>query len=215
MTPQVKVRRRYEWAVLPCRELPNVPTTAIELRYLAGVREEEHCGPFQLGKAIGFQLQSPIDVVLDPLDEVQFRCDLDQVEKFSSENGLVEVWKRDEGYIGFRQRNRFRLYEYSVGDHWEGMFIPNGKNTVEWRLGFDMFTSSELGMLVAPPAEPLPGLKVPYGYLSSSVLDRMTKGAGFSLAVEPQQRVRISRGDILARVIPVPQETLKTSLTIE
>ena len=199
---------------MPFKEGPPIPAPEVDFRWLTNLRSEEHCGPFQLGRSLGFVVPSPIDVAIDALDEIQFRGTPTDAGKFAIDNGIVEVWQRDGGYIGFKKHTFLKRYEFRVDDHWECMFIPNGKNTIEWRLGFDANVTGNFGLLVAPPPDPVPNIEIPYGYLSASALQRMTNGSGFSIAIKPLESTHIARGTPLARLIPLPSELFKITLEI-
>src|SRR4051812_10174815 len=164
------------------------------MRWPVDSRKRERGGPYPVGQSIGLDILSPVDVRFEPLDEVQFRCPEGQLAHFMSEHGIVEVWPRDGFYIGFRQVTVLRLYDFAAGDHWEAMFIPNGDRTIEWRLGFDVELPDEYGLLVCPPADPVQGLTIPYGYLCPQVAVRSVAGTGFSLAVFPTAVADIRKG---------------------
>ena len=87
------------------------------------------------------------------------------------------------------------------------MFIPNGEDTIEWRLGFTITGVDDHSVLVFP-SDHHPELGVKVGVLTSASLQRL-EATGFSIAVSPNRRVPIRRGQEIARIVLLHPESLK------
>ncbi|WP_156029577.1 hypothetical protein [Ancylobacter sp. FA202] len=137
-------------------------------------------------------------MTFDQLDEIQFHCEEAELARFASENGIVEVWRRQSAFIGFRSATGFRRFDFKSGDHWEAMFLPNGENTWEWRLGLDIHCDDSQLILVLPGHD-IPNLAVVPGVMTGKQLSG-GNGVGLSIAVKPLGRSHIGRGDPIARL---------------
>lgn len=186
----------HPWAILPYRvgkiACPN-----------ATGRAAGRCGPLVRGHHIGFRIGSPLDVELRPLNEVQFQCAEDEVEAHLKQHGLREGWRRGDVVIGLPQP--FGLADYRLAeDPPLAMFLPNGENSIEWKLGFDV-TIEDDELLLLFCDKPRAGLEIFTAVLTAANLDSMRERGGFAIAVRPLQTIQICRGDELARVIVLKQ----------
>lgn len=208
----VRIRKRFQWAVLPTREQPTrevLQPTEDMFRWGVEGRAKYKCGPYQLGRILGYHLRSPLTVIMEPLSEYQFRCERDRLDEVSHELGIKEVWERDGTFIGFKDPTFLKRYQFRNADHWEAMFLPNGQNTVEWRLGLDIELPEEYGLLICPPNDPIDGFEVPYGFMGPRVASKLVEQAGLSIAFRPTRSISVYRGDIIAKAIPIPSAVFK------
>lgn len=183
-------------------------------RWAASARSSDRCGPYQLARNLGLTALSPVTVDLTPLNEIQFRCEANTLPEFLSANSIAEYWQLDKGYIGFKEKTFMRLFDYRVGEHWEPMFLPNGEGTIEWRLGYDLVLPDGIGLLVCPPSNGV-NFMIPYGYIAPQVAARTIQRFGFSIALKPLQPIRIERGAPIAKLIPIPLESLRTCYSFQ
>ncbi|MEO1121831.1 MAG: hypothetical protein AAFW88_11345 [Pseudomonadota bacterium] len=210
---QISIRRRYSWAVLPAREeaqIQRAPDRSASnfFRWDHARRQEAACLPRNLGRQLGLYVRSPVDIKLHPIDAIEFACEDEDLDAIKQKLGLVETWRRDSMYLGFRDHTAYRQFEFRVGDHFETMFVPNGGSTLEWRLGFDLDAPEATGVLSCP-LEDQSAFSMMYGYLPPSSLRRMNAGPGFSIAIDVHRPVAIKRGDLLGRLIPLPTSAFK------
>lgn len=193
----------------------SVEASKNPFRWISNGRSSERCGPFQLARSMGLKILSPVTVELSPLQEVQFRCKAEALSDFLVANSIAECWERDGGFLGFREKTYMRMFDFKVGDHWESMFLPNGQETVEWRLGYDLILPEEYGLLICPPDHPIPNLYIPYGYIAPTIAERAFRRAGLSIAFRADHKVRILRGQQIAKAIPIPLDTLRLRFSIK
>jgi len=75
------------------------------------------------------------------------------------------AWTDDDpaGYIATSRNDWLRVFQYRGADGaWEGMFVPNGSGSVEWRLGWRIRIPADAFLLVTSLDES-PGITVPTG----------------------------------------------------
>ncbi|MEU2956990.1 hypothetical protein ABZ633_38775, partial [Streptomyces xanthochromogenes] len=95
---------------------------------------------------------------------------------------------------------------------WEGMFIPNGQGTVEWRLGFAAQIPPGTFLMVMPPPIPCaPGLGVPLGVIPAKAVNAMADRGGMSIAVQIDHPVSIHRGQEIARIVLLHPDSLRAT----
>lgn len=117
---------------------------------------------------------------------------------------MHQVWTRDKAAIAVESTDWLGAYEFEADGNNQTMFLPNGLNTVEWRLGWTVREHNGYALLIVPsPSSPSVGVQI--GLLSPSTLDRHTD-IGFSIAIAPSSQVNLTRGDEIARLIPVSKE---------
>jgi hypothetical protein len=175
-------------------------------RWLRAERQAEFCTPWVLGHELGWRLDSPVDVTLDPLEQIEVDPG-DNPEATARAAAKSELWVRDGTALTMDRPPWLHLYQFRSGDRWENMFIPNGQDTVEWRLGFIVTDIGDQSVLIFG-SEHSPDLGVKVGVLTSASLRRL-QATGFSIAVSPQRRVTIRRGQEIARVALLHPDSLQ------
>jgi hypothetical protein len=86
------------------------------------------------------------------------------------------------------------------------MFVPNGADSVEWRLGWAVDGVDSHSMLVMP-SESCPDLGVQVGVLTAGTLQRMREH-GCSVPISPRRSVSVRRGDEIARIVLLHPDSL-------
>jgi hypothetical protein len=90
------------------------------------------------------------------------------------------------------------------------MFLPNGEGSLEWRLGFEVECPEGFAVLVQDASQF--GFRALPALLTSSLVNRMNATAGFSIALRPENEIRIARGDPIAFLYAIGGETLRANL---
>lgn len=204
------------WALLPRKASPDhhrarerARLYREHFRWIRAERQPEFCAPWVLGHEFGWRLDSPVDVTLDSLEQIEIES-RDNPETAVRAAAKTELWIRDGTALTMDRSPWLHLYQFRRNDRWENMFIPNGQATIEWRLGWAVHDIGDQAILVFPTdAQPDLGVKV--GVLTSASLQRM-KTIGFSIAVSPRRRVTISRGQEIARIALLHPDSLKTKM---
>jgi len=175
-------------------------------RWLRAERQAEFCTPWVLGHELGWRIDSPIDVTLNPLEQIEVDPGTDP-QAAAQAAAKTELWVRDGTALTMDRPSWLHLYQFRRDDRWENMFIPNGEDTIEWRLGFTITGVDDHSVLVFP-SDHHPELGVKVGVLTSASLQRL-EATGFSIAVSPNRRVPIRRGQEIARIVLLHPESLK------
>ncbi len=210
----VEFRPKFSWALCPERRKSPEPKLEIEhtaFRWLRAGRRASRCGPFKLGERLGWIVRAPVDVVLEPFDEIQFACDDEELELTMLVLGLAESWQRGDARIGIRQTLGLRAYDFQAGDHWEAMFLPNGEGTLEWRMGFEALIPDDHSLVLMGLADNV-AFDIILGMLPAAILRRMNETTGFSIALRPKAKTRISRGQPIARLLVLDKATADLNL---
>lgn len=209
--------QQHPWALLPVDRKANAstadsPTLFEGFRYVRNSRRKENCWPWRAAEQMGWDVASPVDVVVEPLNDVEITAGLDQDEilAIAGAANLKEIWRRGDSHIAFPSSGWLRLFDFKSEDRWMPMFTPNGQGSVEWNLGWSVEMPADMGLLIGAPAESKHGLHVPSGVI---VAKRAQSFTGFSLAVEIRARTVIRRGDVIARLLPISLDSLKVSST--
>lgn len=216
MAVEILVSRLYPWALLPSKnridralERESAEIYAKHFRYERRVRSAVFCPPWVMGQELGWFIPSPIDITMEPLDDVQFTAESDtEVATVGRMLNRTEVWNRGTGWIATSSNGWLRLPQFKgAGDSWEGMFLPNGEGTVEWRLGWAARIPEEMFLLITGvDAGPL---RVPTGVMTAKQVNRTAEIGGMSIAVRPVRRTVITRGEPVARMVLLPREALQ------
>lgn len=205
----------FEWALLPVHartkhKAEKTVTADIVgghgFKWLRTGRQAERCAPFTLAADLGWYLQSPVDVTLPCLAQVPFDPGHHPIEAVAQRLALKEVWERGTHPIGLPCETGLRRYDIDLGTHDEPMFLPNGENSWEWRLGLSVRCDTNLALLVLSPPE-TDGIVVP-GILFGKTLNIMGKSVGLSIAVRPRRELTYRRGDDIAWLVPVDRANL-------
>ncbi|GAA1305984.1 hypothetical protein GCM10009647_025000 [Streptomyces sanglieri] len=117
--------------------------------------------------------------------------------------GGAGMWQRGENWIAARDADWLHLGDHrSPNGGWEGMFVPNGQGTLEWRLGWAATIPTGTFLMVMPPPDHAPdGLQVPIGVIPAKAVNAMTDRGGMSIAVRPEHPVTVHRGQGIARIM--------------
>ncbi|MEU4807003.1 hypothetical protein [Actinosynnema sp. NPDC023587] len=203
------------WAVVP--DAPHVDRRAARgerdlyaehFRYQRVTRLPADCPPWVMGQELGWLVRSPITFHPEPLEDNELAVPEDeQAADVARRLGTSELWKRGDAWIATRNASWLRAFDFRGEHGWEGMFVPNGSGTVEWRLGWGVRIPDRYLLLVMDAGHP--GLRIPLGVLSAKVVNGMAGRGGFSIAVEPTEPTMVRRGDTLARIVLLHPESLQ------
>jgi hypothetical protein len=162
--------------------------------------------PWRLARRLGWLVKSPVSVSIGPLTASEVAATAD-FEALAQETGLVEVWHRGETAIAHLPSPWLRKYDFHVGDRLEAMFVVNGEDSVEWRLGFSAQVPDDYFLLVLP--EPAAPIQLTAGVLPARTLaDRQT--LGLSIAFSPIA-ARVRRGDVIGRLVLLHGDSLRAN----
>ncbi|PXA37850.1 hypothetical protein DD918_13295, partial [Staphylococcus pseudintermedius] len=80
------------------------------------------------------------------------------------------------------------------------ILIPNGQESLEWRLGWGLEISEGFSILIQP-IEGEARFRVHPDILNDKKLKEMNhNGLGLSIAIEPMMKHKINKGDLLCRI---------------
>ncbi|WP_281559951.1 hypothetical protein [Thalassomonas sp. RHCl1] len=201
----MKFEQLYDWSLVPEKhkfdsnnELLTKKVYEENFRWLRNDRTPALCPSYRKAFELGWIVRSPVDIVLCPIQEIQLANSEDKAEIMSLCN-FDSIWTRDSNAFGIRTDMNFAAYEFNDAGKWESMFIVNGHSSLEWRLGFKCVPDKEESILVIEEFGTQPIGIIP-GLLS---MKHVTSKTGMSVAIKPLEQRKISRGDIIARLIPV------------
>lgn len=216
----ITFRKEFDWAVLPEKKqiVPadhdNSELYSKNFRWVRQYRKKELCLPWRAGNELGWYILSPIDVTLYPVDDVELHLEPEELESTHRILGFKNLWKRDRSYISV-PNDWMKLYQFRSGDQsWDAMFLPNGQGSVEWRQGFSISIPDKHSLLVMP-IDSNAGVSIPFGLLTKKQLDQMSENGGVSLAVVPREKTTLTRGQPVARIILVSNESICAKATYE
>lgn len=199
----------YDWALLPYKY--KVDSTAARAKrdmfrssftYIRAERQPEFCHSWIKAAELGWRILSPIDIILSPCEQIEISPDTAQYA--AKDLGVSEVWTRGKSALALNPPSWLKKYHFKTEKTNETMFIPNGINTFEWRLGWKVIDSSDFSLLTIPSPN-IPDLGVEIGLLSPKQLNNIHR-TGCSIAFSPQRNLTINRGDEIARLIPISKE---------
>lgn len=203
------------WAVLP--EKPDVPFQAMRaerdlyaqhFRHLRIARLESDCPPWRMGQELGWIVRSPVTVAMDRLDDLDLGLqDGEDIGTIGRRYGRTEAWDRDGSWIAASGAAWMRLYDHQTERGWEAMFLPNGRGSLEWKLGWGIAFNDPYFLMMLPVGNT--GLDVPLGVISAKMAKGMTEQGGFSLACRPTRPTTIQRGDPIARIVLLHADSLR------
>jgi hypothetical protein len=150
---------------------------------------------------------------MTPVHDVEINCPPDDFDLLTRATTISELWRRDDTFLALETNRWLRLYDIRTPDGWEAMFVPNGEGTVEWHLGWAAEIPDGYYLLVLPDPETPPGLEVIMGVLDAKTLKKLNEKHGMALAVRPTQNVRLTRRQVIARIILLHADSLKLSAT--
>jgi hypothetical protein len=209
----VTFKREFEWAILPKKqsvqvtEHDNRELYEQNFRWVRQYRKKEFCLPWRVGHELGWYLYCPIDVTVYPIEDCELSLDERELESAHKLLNLRSIWKRENSYISVTN-DWMKLYQFKgKNSNWEAMFIPNGDGTAEWRQGFSVATPDNYSLLISPLEKDL-GLGVHYGLLLDKHNSAMRDNGGMSIAIKPNKIVRLNRGQPIARLIPIANESI-------
>ncbi|MGY2011965.1 hypothetical protein ACW9HC_33765 [Nocardia gipuzkoensis] len=161
-----------------------------------------------MGQELGWRVHSPIDISFTPIDQIEVDASVNPEAAGSAVN-RTELWRREKSHLAVAKTPWLHLYPFKTERGWEDMFLPNGRGTVEWRLGWAIDIPRGYFLLILPPLSPIGGLDIPCGILSSTVTSRASRDSGISIAVRPTAPVEIRRGDEIARLVLLHADSLQ------
>ncbi|MFD7541889.1 hypothetical protein [Streptomyces sp. NPDC059819] len=211
----------HPWALLPEKPKASRAEARVErdayqdsFRYLRIPRLPADCPPWVLGQELGWSLRSPLTLTMRPLEDIGLAVpDAEDPQQVGRRLGGQRMFQRGNGWIATGDASWLHLGDYRTPTGgWEGMFIPNGQGTVEWRLGFAAHIPPGTFLMVMPPPSPhLPGLSVPLGVIPAKAVNAMAQRGGMSIAVQPDHAVPIHRGQEIARIVLLHPDSLRAT----
>ncbi|MGW4229447.1 hypothetical protein ACWEF9_09185 [Streptomyces sp. NPDC004980] len=222
---EVTFRPLQPWALPP--DKPRIDRAAARaerdtyqasFRYLRIPRLPADCPPWVLGQELGWSVRSPLTLTMRPLDDIGFAVpDHEDPHHTGRRLGGAGMWQRGENWIAARDADWLHLGDHrSPGGGWEGMFVPNGQGTLEWRLGWATTIPTGTFLMVMPPPGRAPdGLHVPIGVIPAKAVNAMTDRGGMSIAVRPERPVTVHRGQDIARIVLLHPDSLRVTTRTE
>ncbi|MDA5147331.1 hypothetical protein PEM37_38105 [Streptomyces sp. AD681] len=211
---EVPFRQIQPWALVPSkyevdrqRSRSDAAVYRENFRFVRAERRPEYCAPWVMGRELGWQVLSPVDITFTPLDQIE----LDGVTEPEAAGRAVnrtELWQREKSHLAVEKSSWLHLHQFSTPRGWENMFLVNGAGTVEWRMGWTADVPRGYFLLILP-LEGATGLEVPVGILSSSITARMAKEHGLSIAVKPTATTTVRRGQPIARIVLLHADSLQ------
>lgn len=218
---EVAFRPLQSWALPP--EKPRTDRGAARaerdtyrdsFRYLRIPRLPADCPPWVLGQELGWAVRSPVSLTMKPLDDIGIAVpEREDAHQAGRRLGGAGMWQRGEEWIAARNADWLHLGDYRAANgSWEGMFLPNGQGTVEWRLGWAATIPARTFLMVMPPPGRGPdGLRVPLGVIPAKSVNAMAGRGGMSIAVEPERPVTVHRGQEIARIVLLHPDSLRAT----
>ncbi|MET8746204.1 hypothetical protein [Streptomyces sp. NPDC004728] len=222
---EVTFRPLQPWALLP--DKPRIDRAAARaerdtyqesFRYLRIPRLPTDCPPWVLGQELGWNIRSPLTLTMKPLDDIGFAVpDREDPHRTGRRLGGAGMWQRGENWIAARDADWLHLGDHQGPDGgWEGMFVPNGQGTLEWRLGWAATIPAGTFLMVMPPPDhTAEGLQVPIGVIPAKTVNAMTDRGGMSIAVRPEHPVTVHRGQAIARIMLLHPDSLRATTRTE
>ncbi|MFE9374745.1 hypothetical protein ACFYM2_33935 [Streptomyces sp. NPDC006711] len=211
----------HPWALLPEKPKADRAGARAErdayqdsFRYLRIPRLPADCPPWVLGQELGWSLRSPLTLTMRPLEDIGLAVpDAEDPQQAGRRLGGQRMFQRGKDWIATKDASWLHLGDYRTrSGSWEGMFIPNGQGTVEWRLGFAAQIPAGTFLMVMPPPSPsTPGPGVPLGVIPAKAVNAMAERGGMSIAVQPDRPTPIQRGQEIARLVLLHPDSLRAT----
>ncbi|WP_281200514.1 hypothetical protein [Staphylococcus schleiferi] len=201
----INILELFKWTELPKKGATGNLSNQYEgLRWLSQERVKGKCWPYKLAIETSLEVLAPFDITCEPLVETQVSVNDEMELNKLSEFTETTFWiKREKIYIGIRNSNWFRLYQYFSNGSWHPVFIPNGQGSLEWRLGWGIEIPEGYSILIQP-IEGESRFRIHPGILNEKKLKEMNdSGLGLSIAIEPIVEHKINKGDLLCRIYVV------------
>ncbi|MFF4323854.1 hypothetical protein [Streptomyces sp. NPDC001568] len=223
--PEVTFRPLHPWAVLP--DKPRVDRAearaerdmyAGSFRYLRIPRLPADCPPWILGQELGWAVRSPLTLTMKPLDDIGLAVpNSEDPQQVGRRLGGQGMWQRGRDWIATGNTAWLHLGDHRTpGGTWEGMFLPNGSGTVEWRLGWSATLPPGTFLMVMPPPNGPPhGLTIPLGVIPAKAVNAMAGRGGMSIAIRPDQDVTVHRGQDIARLVLLHPDSLRATAHLD
>ncbi|MGW9369625.1 hypothetical protein ACWGVR_06345 [Streptomyces xanthophaeus] len=223
--PEVTFRSLQPWALLPSKPRIDRATSRAErdayqhsFRYLRLPRLPADCPPWVLGQELGWSIRSPLTLTMKPLDDTGLAVpDTEDPQQAGRRLGGQAMWQRGKDWIATANSTWLHLGDYrNATGGWEGMFLPNGLGTVEWRLGWAATVPNGTFLMVMPPPDgPPDGLSIPLGVIPAKAVNTMRERGGMSIAVQPDRDVTVHRGQDIARIVLLHPDSLRATTHLE
>ncbi|MBZ6107390.1 hypothetical protein ACF1HU_33185 [Streptomyces olivaceus] len=210
----------YPWSLLPDKPCVDRAAAraerdlyAAQFRHVRVTRLPQDCPPWVMGHTLGWTVRSPVSCTMTPIKDTDVGIpDGEEARAVSLRAGGGQMWRRGTDWISVAGGQWMRLYDFRNGaGEWEGMFLPNGQGSAEWRLGVAVTVAEPYFVLVLPLDPPLHGLEVPVGVLRAKTVNAMTGGGGISIAVRPTRPLTVRRGQPVARLLLLHPDTVRAT----
>lgn len=206
----MRFRSLYSWSSIPGKFNADLKSARARkelmknsFTHLRAERQPEFCPTWVQGATLGWRIQSPIDVTLTPLEQIEI-VGGDLAEEAAHAVGKKQIWVRGNAAIALDAPHWLNAFVFETAAGTETMFLPNGLGTIEWRQGWTVEDWGNTGLLVIPSPCSV-DLGVEIGLFTPATLKRLAS-KGMSIAIAPKRRIEILRGDEIARLIPICSE---------
>lgn len=221
--PVIEFRSKYPWALPPQRDRivtdamkEHAQTVDREFRWHRAGRLPELCWPWRLAAELGWVIRSPVDVRVEPIHDFEVAgpavTNMTAGPGGDQEDLLrdYDIWTHHRTPIAVRKHESrwMRLHDFQSEHGWQSMFVPNGRGTVEWFLGWACDWPADAFALILPHRFDGP-VQVMQGILDAAHLHAAGQKLGVSIAIQPTARAEIRRGDPIARLILLHADSLR------
>ncbi|ARU60298.1 hypothetical protein CBW65_03885 [Tumebacillus avium] len=205
----VRFLKLHDWAMPPKKEkVQGVESQMNARRWLVQERVKGACYPYRMGKEIGWTIYSPINIEIFPVEEVQIKGSSEDVHEVGRMLGIDFWMARDNMFLGIKPAGWFQVQQALVDGMWQGLFLPNGERTFEWRMGWGIEIPDDYVLLIQP-LEGEENFVVHPGLLFAKSLAKFNQGLGFGIAFEPKRQHLIRKGDPLAKLLVFHKSALE------
>lgn len=217
MAPTIAFTRKFAWALPPERariateELKeHAATVEREFRWHRAGRAPELCWPWRLGAELGWIIRSPVDIRMEPFRDFEVEARPGQEAELAETLRDYDLWMHHRTPIAVsRAETRWmKLYDFESEHGRQSMFVPNGRGTAEWHLGWACDWPGDAFALLLPYRFDGP-LEVIQGILDARHLAAAGQKLGVSIAVRPGAVCELRRGDPVARLVLLHADSLK------
>lgn len=156
----------------------------------------------------GWQIFSPVDVQLCPLNEILFSKDASKLEDTCFKHRLDYVWEHEKCCVGVRTEMSLEMYDYATDKGWEAMFKLKLGASLQWRLGFAANLRADQCLVVQDDWIHPKQLCVPCIYTADEI-HRLNNNGGLSITVRPTEKISIRRGDVIARLSILTKQSMR------
>lgn len=213
----VPFRHKFPWALLPMHERidadaakEHAAAAQAHFRWHRAGRTPELCWPWRLAAELGWIIRAPVDVRVEPFHDFDVAAPDGHGPALEELLSDYDLWRHDQTTLAVAKRESrwMKLYDFHSEHGWQSMFVPNGRGTVEWHLGWACDWPEGYFALLLPHSPDAPVQVVP-GVLDAKHLAAASARLGVSIAVKPTRIAEIRRGDPIARLVLLHADSLR------